>query len=104
MFSHRDCFDMMSPTLILNSLPQYMTLYCLDRKFFAKGVPQGSFLGPVIFTISLNGCQDHLYADDDTIVGLYFIAGHGEPDTLIDLKLGIVNKTKFTFFFRDPKT
>lgn len=67
-------------------------------------MPQGSMLGPGLFTISVNdivsssnGCQDHLYADDDTIV--YCIAGRGEPDALINLKLVlIVNKTKFIIF------
>ena len=84
----------------------------------SKGVPQGSILGPILFTLyinnialSLNNCKAHFYADDTII---YCIANSIQlatenlqlsfnvlQDSLRELKLVLnADKTKFMIFSR----
>ena len=84
----------------------------------SKGVPQGSILGPVLFTLyinnialSLNNCHAHFYADDTII---YCSADSAQlatenlqlsfnvlQDSLRELKLVLnADKTKFMLFSR----
>ena len=84
----------------------------------SKGVPQGSILGPALFTLyinnmalSLDGCQAHFYADDtilyciaDTVqlaVEKLQLAFNAFQESLKKLKLVLnAGKTKFILFSR----
>ena len=70
---------------------------CSDLKDIACGVPQGSCLGPLLFSIYINDlplalhkCNLTMYADDTSIS--YASKNIGELDTIVNRDLDCLNE------------